>query len=31
LAWKPKIGVEEGVRRLFKWVRENREMFRELL
>ncbi len=27
LGWKPKIGVEEGIRRLYKWVQENRELF----
>jgi CDP-paratose 2-epimerase len=27
LGWKPKIGVEEGIRRLFDWVKENRELF----
>jgi CDP-paratose 2-epimerase len=27
LGWKPKIGVEEGVKRLFEWVMENRELF----
>ena len=27
LGWRPKIGVEEGVRRLFEWVRENRDLF----
>jgi CDP-paratose 2-epimerase len=27
LGWKPKIGVEAGVGRLFEWVRENRELF----
>jgi CDP-paratose 2-epimerase len=27
LGWKPKVGVEEGIRRLFKWVQENRELF----
>jgi CDP-paratose 2-epimerase len=27
LGWKPKIGVEEGVRRLFEWVKENKSLF----
>jgi len=27
LDWKPKIGVEEGVERLFEWVKENRKLF----
>jgi CDP-paratose 2-epimerase len=27
LGWKPKIGVEEGIRRLYNWVLENRELF----
>ncbi len=27
LGWKPKIGVEEGVRRLFEWVKANRSLF----
>jgi CDP-paratose 2-epimerase len=27
LGWKPKIGVEEGVKRLFEWVEENRSLF----
>jgi CDP-paratose 2-epimerase len=25
--WKPAIGVEEGIRRLFDWVKDNRELF----
>ncbi|MBU2610580.1 MAG: GDP-mannose 4,6-dehydratase [Chloroflexi bacterium] len=29
LGWKPKVSVEEGVGRLFEWVRENRELFQE--
>ena len=28
LGWKPTIGVEEGIRRLFKWVTENKELFK---
>jgi CDP-paratose 2-epimerase len=27
LGWKPKIGVEQGVGRLYKWVKENRALF----
>ncbi|MDI6768482.1 MAG: GDP-mannose 4,6-dehydratase [Anaerolineales bacterium] len=27
LGWKPKVGVEEGVGRLFEWVRGNRDLF----
>jgi len=27
LNWAPKIGVEEGVRKLFEWVQENRSLF----
>lgn len=27
LGWQPKIGLEEGVERLFKWVKENKELF----
>jgi CDP-paratose 2-epimerase len=27
LGWKPRIGVEEGVERLFRWVKENQELF----
>jgi len=27
LGWKPKIGVEEGVERLFEWVKKNQELF----
>jgi CDP-paratose 2-epimerase len=27
LGWKPKIGVEEGVKRLFEWVKENKGLF----
>jgi len=25
--WKPEIGVEEGIRKLFNWVRDNRDLF----
>jgi CDP-paratose 2-epimerase len=27
LGWKPKVGVEEGVERLFEWVKENKDLF----
>jgi len=27
LGWKPKIGVQEGVERLFDWVKENKDLF----
>jgi CDP-paratose 2-epimerase len=27
LGWEPKIGVEEGITKLFAWVRENRNLF----
>jgi len=27
LGWKPKIGVEEGVHKLFNWVKENQDLF----
>jgi CDP-paratose 2-epimerase len=27
LGWKPEINVEEGVRRLFEWVKENKNLF----
>ena len=27
LDWEPKIGVEEGVKKLFEWVKENRSLF----
>ncbi len=27
LGWKPKISLEEGIERLFQWVKENRELF----
>ncbi|MEB3199692.1 MAG: GDP-mannose 4,6-dehydratase [Synechococcaceae cyanobacterium] len=27
LGWQPAIGVEEGVRHLIRWVRDNRELF----
>ncbi len=27
LGWKPKIGVEQGVEKLFEWVRDNKSLF----
>ncbi len=27
LGWKPKVGVKEGMGRLFEWVEENKELF----
>src|SRR5258706_9065173 len=27
LSWKPKISLEEGIDQLFKWVKENKELF----
>jgi CDP-paratose 2-epimerase len=27
LGWKPKIGVQEGVKRLFEWVKKNEDLF----
>jgi len=27
LGWKPKVGVEEGVKKLFAWVKENKHLF----
>ncbi|MBI3164333.1 MAG: GDP-mannose 4,6-dehydratase, partial [Chloroflexi bacterium] len=27
LGWEPKIGVEEGVNKLFAWVKANRKLF----
>lgn len=29
LGWKPKIGVQQGVERLFEWVKENDQVFQE--
>jgi len=28
LGWKPKIGVEEGVKKLYSWVKENKNLFK---
>jgi len=30
LGWEPRVGVEEGVERLYEWVVENRELFRDM-
>ncbi|MCB0078009.1 MAG: GDP-mannose 4,6-dehydratase [Anaerolineales bacterium] len=30
LGWRPKIGVEEGITRLFNWVRDNQPLFAHL-
>jgi CDP-paratose 2-epimerase len=27
LGWRPRVGVEEGIRRLYEWVVDNRELF----
>lgn len=27
LGWKPEVSVEEGIRKLFEWVRENKHLF----
>jgi CDP-paratose 2-epimerase len=27
LGWKPKVNVEEGVQKLFEWVKENKSLF----
>ncbi|HEX2980075.1 MAG TPA: GDP-mannose 4,6-dehydratase, partial [Anaerolineaceae bacterium] len=27
LGWQPKVGVREGIERLYRWVIENRELF----
>jgi CDP-paratose 2-epimerase len=27
LGWSPKIGVEQGVTRLFEWVKANKDLF----
>ena len=29
LGWKPQVGVEQGVERLFEWVRANKNLFSE--
>ena len=30
LGWEPRIDVEEGIQRLFRWVNENKELFEDL-
>lgn len=30
LRWKPRVGVEEGVQRLYRWVEENKNLLRGL-
>lgn len=27
LSWKPQVGVQEGIERLFNWVKENKDLF----
>ncbi|HEX9012744.1 MAG TPA: GDP-mannose 4,6-dehydratase, partial [Anaerolineaceae bacterium] len=27
LGWSPKVGVDEGISRLFEWVKQNRDLF----
>jgi CDP-paratose 2-epimerase len=27
LGWKPAVGVEEGIRRLYDWIQANRDLF----
>ncbi len=27
LGWKPKVGVEEGIQRLYEWVKSNQDLF----
>ena len=27
LGWKPQVGVQEGIERLFNWVKENKDLF----
>jgi len=29
LGWQPRVGVEQGIRRLYEWVVANRELFEE--
>ena len=29
LGWEPKIGVEEGIKKLFNWVVKNKELFKD--
>jgi CDP-paratose 2-epimerase len=30
LGWRPHVGVEEGTRRLFEWIREHQDLFAHL-
>lgn len=30
LGWEPKIDLEEGIKRLYQWITENRELFADL-
>ncbi|MBK8049509.1 MAG: GDP-mannose 4,6-dehydratase [Anaerolineales bacterium] len=30
LGWRPRISVEEGIRRLFEWIRTNEDLFKHL-
>lgn len=30
LGWKPKVGVKEGIEKLFHWVQENKKLFEKL-
>lgn len=30
LGWRPRVGVEEGTRRLFEWIRDHQELFAHL-
>lgn len=31
LGWKPEVGVEEGIKRLFDWVQNNKSMLKNIL
>lgn len=28
LGWRPKVGVEEGIKKLFKWIQDNKGLFK---
>jgi CDP-paratose 2-epimerase len=30
LGWEPKVGVDDGVRRLVRWIKENPQLFRDV-
>jgi CDP-paratose 2-epimerase len=30
VGWKPRISVDEGIRRLYEWIRDNQDLFRHL-